>query len=47
MHGARGGGPSGSRNGRYRHGQWTKEAYAERRYLSDLLRESSDLIRKV
>jgi len=40
FHGARGGGPKGERNGMYRHGLNTKEAVKERRFLSDLLRQS-------
>ena len=39
MHGARGGAPTGSRNGMYRHGQMTEEAMAERRAMSDLMRQ--------
>ena len=36
FHGAGGGGPTGERNGMYRHGLYTKEAIEERRVLSDL-----------
>jgi hypothetical protein len=39
-HGARGGAPIGKRNGRYRHGRFTKAALAERRSVSKLLREA-------
>ena len=34
LHGARGGGPKGERNGGYRHGLHTAEAVAERRTVS-------------
>ena len=40
FHGARGGGPTGERNGMYRHGLYTKEAVEERRLLRELLRQS-------
>jgi hypothetical protein len=40
FHGARGGGPKGTRNGAYRHGLHTAEAVAERRAVSALLRRS-------
>jgi hypothetical protein len=39
-HGARGGAPTGERNGRYRHGGFTKAALAERRAVSKLVREA-------
>ena len=45
MHGARGGGPTGKRNGAYRHGRATKEAkqlrrdaVQNRRFMRDLLK---------
>jgi len=41
FHGARGGGPRGTRNGMYRYGQYTHEAVAERRMIRELLRESA------
>ena len=44
FHGARGGAPKGKRNGRYRHGDNTKEAVASRRRISDLRRESRALL---
>ncbi len=44
FHGARGGGPVGNRNGRYRHGLYTKEAVEERRLLRALLRQSREAI---
>jgi hypothetical protein len=44
MHGARGGAPSGERNGQYCHGRRTKAVLAERRELMVLLRELSRLI---
>ena len=37
MHGARGGGPKGSRNGRYRHGQRTNDFVASRRAIKLLI----------
>jgi len=37
MHGARGGGPSGRRNGAYRHGLRTKDAAAERSEMMTLI----------
>ena len=40
FHGARGGAPKGKANGAYRHGLYTKEAIAERRLLSELLRQA-------
>jgi hypothetical protein len=40
FHGARGGAPKGEANGSYKHGLNTQEAIAERRALSDLLRQS-------
>jgi hypothetical protein len=42
FHGARGGGPAGSRNGRYRHGLYTKETIEEYRRLLELLRPAGD-----
>jgi hypothetical protein len=44
FHGARGGAPKGEANGSYKHGLCTQEAIAERRLLSDLLRESRKTI---
>ena len=44
FHGARGGGPEGNHNGRYRHGLYTKEAVEERRLLRELLRQSREAI---
>jgi hypothetical protein len=44
FHGARGGAPKGEANGSYKHGLHTQEAIAERRLLSDLLRESRKTI---
>ena len=44
FHGARGGGPKGTRNGMYRHGLYTKEAVEERRLLAELLRQSRDAL---
>ena len=40
FHGARGGAPEGKRNGRYRHGLFTKEAHEERVLLRALLERS-------
>ena len=38
-HGAGGGAPKGERNGAYRHGLYTQEAVAGRRYIDELLRQ--------
>jgi hypothetical protein len=40
FHGARGGGPKGKRNGRYKHGRFTAEAIANRRAISELVRQA-------
>ena len=40
FHGARGGGPKGKRNGRYKHGRFTAEAIANRRAISELVRQT-------
>ena len=42
MHGALGGGPKGSRNGRYLHGMRCAEFVTERRALFQLLREARE-----
>ncbi len=42
MHGARGGAPTGSANGRFRHGGRTKEAMAEGEEFMQLIRESKE-----
>jgi hypothetical protein len=39
FHGAGGGAPKGEANGSYKHGLYTQEAKAERRWVSDLLRQ--------
>jgi hypothetical protein len=39
LHGGKGGGPTGERNGAYRTGRYTAEAKAERRELRALLRQ--------
>ena len=44
FHGARGGGPTGERNGAYKHGLYTKAALAEHRFLQELLRESREML---
>jgi hypothetical protein len=44
FNGARGGAPKGKANGSYKHGFHTQEAKAERRLLSDLLRQSRKTI---
>lgn len=43
-HGAGGGAPKGERNGNYKTGLYTREAVAERRMLSALLRLSRETI---
>ena len=40
FHGARAGGPSGKAHGQYKHGRYTKEAIATRKYVSALLSAS-------
>lgn len=39
-HGARGGAPTGKRNGRYRHGMLTKEMRAEVQEVREMMREA-------
>ena len=39
LHGGKGGGPTGERNGAYRTGRYTGEAKAERREQPALIRE--------
>ena len=45
LHGGKGGGPKGERNGTYRTGRYTVEAKADRRELRALLRQLRHLIR--
>jgi hypothetical protein len=47
FHGARGGAPTGKRNGIYRHGLYTKKAAALNARLSDLQRQSRALLRRL
>ena len=44
LHGGKGGGPSGKRNGAYRTGRYTAEAKAERRQMRAVIRELRRLI---
>ena len=44
LHGGKGGGPSGERNGTYRTGRYTAEAKTERRQMRALIRELRRLI---
>jgi len=44
FHGARGGAPKGKANGSYKHGLYTDGAKAERRLLSELLRQSREAL---
>lgn len=44
MHGARGGGPCGSLNGRYAHGRRTQEAMKARTNTRALIREARELL---
>lgn len=44
MHGARGGAPCGQANGRWRHGERTKEAEQENRELKKLLHSARQTI---
>jgi hypothetical protein len=46
FHGARGGGPTGEANGRYKHGLLTAEAMAEWRFIRDILRESRKALQR-
>ena len=41
MHGARGGGPKGERNGRWRHGLYTCEMIEDRKVVNALARSLS------
>ena len=45
MHGGKGGGPRGSRNGRYVHGHHTKEAKAELQQVRAEMRELREMMR--
>jgi hypothetical protein len=45
LHGGRAGAPPGERNGRWRHGNLTKEAKAQRRAIRDLLREADKFLK--
>ena len=47
FHGARGGGPKGKRNGQYRHGRYTQEAIAERRWVSALLHQVREALAEI
>jgi hypothetical protein len=44
LHGGKGGGPTGERNGAYRTGRYTAEAKAEWRAARELLRQLRELI---
>jgi hypothetical protein len=44
LHGGKGGGPKGKRNGAYRTGRYTAEAIAERRQVRMLIRGLRHLI---
>jgi hypothetical protein len=44
LHGGKGGGPTGERNGAYRTGRYTAEAKADRRATRELLRNLRRLI---
>ena len=45
FHGGRAGAPKGSANGRYRHGRYTLEAVAERRWFRELIAEAQEFER--
>jgi hypothetical protein len=45
LHGGRAGAPVGSRNGRWRHGNQTEEAKAQRQSVRALLSEAANLLR--
>lgn len=44
MHGARGGGPSGPQNGRWRHGLYSAEVIAIRKHVNALTRAARDSV---
>lgn len=44
-HGARGGAPKGQAHGNWKHGAWSNEAVAERRYVSSLRRAAARFAR--
>ena len=46
-HGAGGGAPKGERNGNYKNGHYTREAVAERRMLSALLKLTRETISSI
>jgi glucans biosynthesis protein len=45
LHGGRAGAPAGEKNGRWKHGNETKEAKAQRRMIRILLREAGSFLR--
>jgi hypothetical protein len=45
LHGGRAGAPAGEKNGRWKHGNETKEAKAQRRMIRALLREAGSFLR--
>jgi hypothetical protein len=47
FHGARGDAPKGAANGAYKHGLHTQEAKAERRLISELLKQSRAAIARI
>ncbi len=47
FHGARGGAPTGKRNGMYQHGLHSKEAIETRRWISRLQREARELLARL
>lgn len=47
FHGARGGAPTGKRNGMYRHGESTKTMLALRRQIADIGRQSRALLQRL
>lgn len=46
-HGAGGGAPTGERNGNFKTGNYTREAFALRKDIAALLRQSRDLIEEI
>jgi hypothetical protein len=44
LHGGRAGAPAGSKNGRWRHGNQTKEAKAQRQSVRALLSDAANLL---
>jgi hypothetical protein len=46
-HGARGGAPKGEAHGNWKHGRWTNEAVANRKYIRTLIRDARQLASQI